>query len=350
MSREILDAYHDQYVPPRAVAASDSETVVDSVELAWRAGAASLVTGARSRLLVAICKVRAELVREWRCQFDVVWIRAHDGNFGNHAADAVAKAAANAPVAPVEPPLDSVTSMVQLEACVAWPCVGTAQAELERSSYSALAADGKRAFPLFKARLRRLRTWQALLASGKQPDVSYGLGCVPALAMERLGWPKHAEQAPRWPEVASALLRFCQPCDDRGSEVRLTTAGVRSTLSSARWALRCNQCPLCGRRDVVAKDASDPTQLGELDRRHFVLADECIGTDGGAQGAPGLHVLKLIDEAIDAAVAAVPGCSQLPTLTRGRPVDTSAELQLHADLERLRAQLGCKNVADEEGQ
>jgi hypothetical protein len=43
-------------------------------------------------------------------------------------------------------------------------------------------------------------------------------------------------------------------------------------------------------------------------------------------------VLKLIDEAIDAAVAAVPGCGQLPTLTRGRPVDTSAELQLHEAL------------------
>jgi hypothetical protein len=33
--------YRDQYVPPRAVAASDSETVVDSVELAWRVARAA---------------------------------------------------------------------------------------------------------------------------------------------------------------------------------------------------------------------------------------------------------------------------------------------------------------------
>jgi hypothetical protein len=127
------------------------------------------------------------------------------------------------------------------------------------------------------------------------------------------------------------------------------TAGVRSTLSSARLALRCDQCPLCGRCDVVAKDASDPTQLGELDRRHFVLADECIDADDCVQGAPGLSVLRLIDGAIDAAIAAVPGCGQLPTLARGCPVDKDAELQLHTDLERLRTQLGCKNMADEDG-
>ena len=96
------------------------------------------------------------------------------------------------------------------------------------------------------------------------------VGAAPTLDRVRLGWTRAPGDEPRWTAVAQEMDALATDTSHRGHEGEFTPTGLRGSLSSDRWAIRCKKCPLCGTRAMVALD--NKGAMG-LDRRHLIA--EC---------------------------------------------------------------------------
>ena len=331
----LLSKLDDMSRRQRAIAFTDSETVADLAERAWRAGSASELPKSCAAALEELCLLRAEMAA-LGCPLDVMWVRAHGGIYGNHCADAVAKAAAQMSKQH-EPALRCSRSLARLMAMPDWAThkqpPNDAFASME--SFSALLADGKTPFRLLRQRLTAARTWRAL--GGKSGTEAAPLNSIPCVDYTVLGWPAPPRTAGVWTGLAKALGRLNEDYGpDRCGELRLSTAGVRSTLSCDRWVLKCSECPLCGRRDVLVGEGAD---CG-VDRQHF-LDGECLAADGSCIGDLGGTRRRAISAAVATAVGSVPGILDAPDPARhgkleARPTDE----QLHSELLSVGTTLG----------
>ena len=244
-----------------ALAVSDSETTVDEVERAWRSGTTAGVAGRqRAALLEMICELRVYVRRRWQVKLYLMWQRAHDGVAGNHAADAAAKAATHLK-STWEPEWAVHGSILMLQLRRGWPHDGTSTAD------SALEAAGKKCYGMMVRRLAAKRTWCML---GGVAGAEEYVGAAPTLDRVRLGWTRAPGDEPRWTAVAQEMDALATDTSYRGHEREFTPTGLRGSLSSDRWAIRCKKCPLCGTRAMVALD--NKGAMG-IDRRHLIV--EC---------------------------------------------------------------------------
>ena len=302
---------------------------------AWRAGSADGLPKSCAAVLEELCLLRAEMAA-LGCPLEIMWVRAHCGIYGNHGADAVAKAASRMGKQN-EPALRCSRSLARLVAMPDWATHKQASVDAFASmaSFSALLADGKTPFRLLRQRLSAARTWAAL--GGKSGAEVAPLSSIPCVDYTLLGWPSPPRDAGVWTGLAKALGRLNEDYGpDRCGELLLSTAGVRSTLACDRWVLLCSACPLCGRRDVLVGEGRNRG----VDRQHF-LDGECLTADGTITGDLGNTRRRAISAAVATAVGSVPGILDAPDPARHGELEAKpTDGQLHAELLSVGTVLG----------